>query len=34
MADVCWSALHGRPQFVGESVDVVMVGCSISVVLC
>ena len=34
MADVCWSALRGRSQFVVESVGVVVVGCYISVVLC
>ena len=34
MADVCWSALRGRPKFIVESVDVVVVGCYISVVLC
>ncbi len=27
MADVCWSGLRGRPQFVVESVGVVVVGC-------
>ena len=34
MADVCWSALRGRPQFVVESVGVVVFGCYMSVVLC
>ena len=34
MADVCWSALRGRRQFVVESVGVFVVGCYISVVLC
>ena len=26
MADVCWSALRGRPKFIVESVGVVVVG--------
>ena len=34
MADMCRSALRGRPQFVVESVGVVVVGCYMSVVLC
>ena len=33
MADVCWSALRGRQQFFVESIGVVVVGSSISVVL-
>ena len=34
MADLFWAALRGRPKFVVESVGVVVVGCSVSAVLC